>query len=218
MRLAAHPARAALAAGEVEQGRIGAERALAVERRRMLDVEERALAAKVTDLVAGMSETEAMLYSGVVRSSKELVGLQHELDGRKAQRRQLEEEEFGLLERSETLARELLAFDARSEVLGKEIEALRATIAGATAETELELEGLAGARGAVVPSIPGALLAAYEKLRTESRLNGLVTARFDGQTCRGCNTTLPIVAATRILREPDTAVVQCPRSRRLLVR
>lgn len=217
-RLAAHPARAALAAGEAEQARIEALRHEAEERRRALDADERALGARVTDLVAGMTETETMLYSGVVRATKELVGLQQELSGMKSRRKLLEEEEFGLLERSEAGIRELTALDARTNALQQEIEALRATLAAATTEAELALEGLAGAREAVLPSVPTSLLAAYEKLRTESRLGGLVTARFDGQTCRGCNTTLPIVAATKILREPETAVVQCPRCRRLLVR
>jgi predicted nucleic acid-binding Zn-ribbon protein len=216
--LATLPARAALTAGEAEQIRVEAERSLARERRRALDLEERALSATVTDLVAGMSETEARLYSGSVRAPKELLGLQHELDGMKVRRRRLEEEEYELLERSEGLAREMEALDGRTEALEREGEALRAEIAAATTETDLALERIAGSRATVVPGVPSPLLAAYEKLRTETRLGGMVTARFDGKGCGGCNTTLPIVAASQILREPDTAVVQCPRCRRLLVR
>lgn len=218
LRLEAHPARAALAAGRTEQERIEAARSAAQERRRALEDEERVLAAKGTEIGASLSETEKLLYSGIVRAPKELLGLQQELDLHKARRRQLEEEEFGLLERSETIARELAELGERTASLQQEIGVLQTTLDTAAAETDGELRRLAGLREAVTPTVPASLLAAYEKLRAEARLGSLVTAHFDGQTCRGCNTTLPIVAATKILREPETAVVQCPRCRRLLIR
>ncbi len=217
LRLEELPARAALVASEAEQARIETERRLITQRREELEGEERALGERVAELVAGMSEAETRLYSGSVRATKDLVGLQHELDGMKARRRQLEGEEYELLERSEAIACELAELDGRAAALHQEAGAIRAEIAAATAETEVELERIAALRAAVVPTVAGDLLAAYEKLRTEPRLRGVVTALFDGQTCRGCNTTLPIVAATKIRQDRAAAVVQCPRCRRLLI-
>lgn len=197
---------------------LAGERAAADERRGAHDREERALGARIADVVAHAAATEKTLYGGTVRVTKELQGLQQDLDAWKAKRRALEAEEFVLLERGEALDAGAEALDAREAALRAQIAGFEAAISAAVAATEVELERLAGERSGVVPAVAAPLLAAYEKIRLEPRLHGVAAARFDGTNCRGCNTAIPIVDATRIQREAAAAVVQCPRCRRLLVR
>ncbi|HSJ99025.1 MAG TPA: C4-type zinc ribbon domain-containing protein, partial [Myxococcota bacterium] len=120
-----------------------------------------------------------------------------------------------VMEQEEQLDAEIAALDARAAAVAARSAELRTAIGAEEARTEAELAEIAVQRGELVPQVPAALLAEYEKLRAVPRLAGRAAARLQNGTCGGCSVSLPIAVAARIQREA-AEIAHCPRCGRIL--
>lgn len=211
------PERALLREGEAEMVVLVAARADAADRRLALARAEREAAAVVNDLEARTREVENTLYSGRVSAIRELEALQLELGECKRRQGEREDEELVVMEHQETLDGEIAGMDARSELLGIRAAELRELIEAAESEIDAEIQDLVSQRSALIPSVPAAVLAVYEKLRSYPRLGGKVAVGVAGNACGGCNTILPTVLTSRLHRTPSDKPVQCMHCQRILV-
>lgn len=178
----------------------------------------RALDAEVSDVTAKAKDSEVRLYSGTVKASKELESLSEEIKLLKARQSELEDGELKLLETGDALDAEFEAnATKRAETEAKAAE-LDAAIAATEAEIDAELAEIDKARSEPVAAIPDAVLAIYEKLRSNTRLAGRAAAQLDKRSCTGCRVELPVMDATRMKAEPWDAVVTCVHCSRVLVR
>lgn len=163
-------------------------------------------------LDARIAAEEKRLYDGSIKNPKELIALQHEVDGLKASRSKLEDELLAVLEQVE-------ASDARYEAASASVLRHEARWAGESdalrAEHERQLAALArtGARrAAAVAALPPAAVRQYEAIRAR---RGSAVARINGSLCSACRVSIPDALRTRALA--GTALVQCPNCERILV-
>jgi predicted nucleic acid-binding Zn-ribbon protein len=149
-------------------------------------------------------------------SSKDLMGLQHELETLAARQRDLEDVELEVMERREAEAGRLAAVE-------KELEAVRGELADVTAARDRALaeimgEGrrVTGERASTAAAIDAGLVALYDKLRASR--GGVGAARLSGGRCDGCHLDIPSSDLAAIRALPADEVVRCEECGRILVR
>jgi hypothetical protein len=149
-------------------------------------------------------------------SVKDVQALSAELEHLAHRQAQLEEIELEVMERLEAhetaLAQEQAA---RDEVVAQQAAA-RAAVQVALAEVDVQVERLAGERAAAVAGLDPALVALYEKLRTQ--LSGRGAGRLTGTRCDGCRMELNPTDVQRIRAADPDEVVRCEECGRILVR
>jgi hypothetical protein len=187
-------------------------------RRDELARSERSVAGEVSTAAAGAQEVESRLYSGSVIIPKELEALQEELRLARKKQAGLEESELEIMEQIETHDTELARLDklrAETERLGEELsEAIRAS----EEKIDGQLQDLASQRQSPLAALPPAFADRYAALREKPRLLGRAAAPLSDGLCQGCRVRLPRIDLSRILIEPEDALITCPHCTRLLVR
>jgi predicted nucleic acid-binding Zn-ribbon protein len=211
------PERAALAANQATLERLAAEREATREALAALGREERRVETEIAAIREQAREVETLLYSGTVRASSELSGIQAKLASLRGQQAALEDEELAILEKAEALEAQAARLDQeRSETEGR-----RRDLASGLAAGEERIDGLlaevARERGTQRAMVPAAWLTAYERLRSSPRLGGVVTATLEGDYCGACRTSLPVMHVTRLRAAAPDDVVSCQSCKRVLV-
>jgi hypothetical protein len=193
------------------------ERDAVILRTRVSDLDrEVARAEREVEQVRARAERDRDRLAAGTGSSKDLVGLQHELETLAARQRDLEDAELEIMERRETDAERLTAVER--ELAAARAELGEATAARDRAMSEVMTEGrrVAGERAAAVTGIDAGLVALYEKLRPSR--GGVGAARLAGGRCEGCHLDIPSSDLARVRALPADEVVRCEECGRILVR
>lgn len=200
-------------------------RARAIAAAQELDATEReirgrldAAEQKVARIQASIEKDRRRLEQGGT-SSKELLGLQHELETRTRQLGEAEEAELEVLQELDDAA----AHRARITPRLKQADAdARARVAARDQEGRSLVEErnrLAGTRSAVADAVGSTeLLARYEKIRTGRATERPAAAELRGTACGACGTALSPADAQAFRSAPDDAVLTCPECGVVLVR
>lgn len=212
------PERAALASNEADRAALERERAAVQTQNDELARAERELGSEVESIASKARDVESNLYSGSVTVPKELDGLQQELGLLKAKLEEAEGREFALLEQLEQVEAQLSAAETRRQELETGADGFRASIAAAEATIDGEIAGLEASAGELRAGLPAPVLAAYDRLRGDARLGGRAAVGFASKSCAGCQLDLPALVYSRILEEPEDALVTCVHCYRLLIR
>jgi len=179
---------------------------------------EHALGSEVEAMATRAREVETTLYSGTVRNSKELSGLQTEMQMLRRQQAGLETRELALLEEIERVEKDIAENRTQREVLSAEVTKWEDALVAAEGVIDRELEGLGEARRSAASGLPDAILVTYEKLRKRERLVGRAVATIADGGCSGCRMRLPVHEHNRILAQPEDALLLCVHCGRILVR
>ena len=187
-------------------------------KRTLLTRAEHVLASEVAAMAARAKEVEITLYSGTVRSSKELSALQTEMQSLRERQVGLETRELALLEEIDQTENDIA--ENRAQRGGADADATKWADALAAAERviDLDLDGLGEARRTDATGIPAAILVAYEKLRKRERLVGRAVAQIVDGGCSGCRMRLPVHEFNLMLAQPEDALLLCVHCGRILVR
>jgi predicted nucleic acid-binding Zn-ribbon protein len=215
-RREALPERAVLAEATAALSELRARLEEAKGRRDDVLREERRLDDEVAALEAKAKSEEKRMYSGTVSSPRELQAMQADVTQLRRHARQLEDDELEVLERREALDAEVAQLETQASQVQSEIDRLADVIATAEAEIDAELATETKARQAVVPAIPGDVLALYEQVRAVNR--GVGAARLAGATCQACHLALPATEVDRIRHLPPDALARCDHCGAILVR
>ena len=166
----------------------------------------------VEQVRAHVAEEETKLYAGNVKSPKELMDLQKEVDSLKERQRQAEDAALEAMTSYETentkteeMARELASLEAERRQLEERLNADRDLLLATVA-------GLASRRDQISGRVPNKDLALYDNLLTMK--GGRAVARIERAICQGCRTSLPMVIQQRV--RSNQALVQCPSCGRIL--
>jgi predicted nucleic acid-binding Zn-ribbon protein len=159
-----------------------------------------------------MKAEEGRLYDGSVANPKELEAIRHELEGLRARRTRVEDEELDQMERREDLDARLKGAEAElteirdrlSEIQGESGRELREVQEGLVARRE-ERAGLAA-------EIDEGLLQTYEDLRLSKR--GVGAAALSDGICQGCHQKL---SSAEIARLKQVDLKRCEYCRRILI-
>ena len=191
-----------LVAAQTEDGDIGREQAKAE--------------ADVDQVVARAARDQQRLDAGRVGSPKELEALQHEIASLARRQSELEDAVLEIMERRESVqqrAAELATERDTVAVRLAELEAARDSVCG---EIDEEVAKLSAERAALGGSLPGDLLALYEKIRAQQ--GGVGAAALRRGKCEGCRIELSTTDLAAVKAKPDDAVIRCEDCRRILVR
>ena len=165
---------------------------------------------EVDDLVVKLTTAEEKLYNGKIRNPKELTNLQHEVDGLKAKRSQLEDRILEIMEQVElatasvaTVKSELEKSEAewhsQQQQLSTEIEQLKAKIANLKQERQLLSAG-----------IDPKAVKLYDELR---KRKGTAVAKVEQGICHGCRISLPV---NELQQARSGSLVRCSSCGRIL--
>jgi len=215
-RRATLPSKAALADEEAAMTAIDAD--LEPRERRSADLRrsQRRLEDEIATVETKAAAEDATLYSGTVRSPRELQALQQEVASLRKRARALEDDLLEILEESETLDAELARLHDRRAGHATAAEGLRVEVVEDEAGVAEELSATAARREEAAGHVPGDLLATYATLRR--RLDGVAVARLEGNRCGGCHLTLPATEVDAVRRAPPGEVVRHEECGRILVR
>ena len=184
------------------------------EYRRLAEVEQlqRSREWEVETTREHVKEMEAKLYGGTVKSPKELVGFQDEVNMLKTRQRQQEDEVLAVmtqLEEHQTRCTDLARDLAQAET---ERKALEERLTEEQRQLNAEVEQLTSRHGVVAAQVPRQDLGLYTTLLTTKQ--GRALAQAEGSMCRGCRINLPMNILQRL--RTNQALVQCPSCGRLL--
>jgi predicted nucleic acid-binding Zn-ribbon protein len=209
------PEVAAVESAEDAEREFAAELVSAETEARDLDREVKRLEADVEVVRQRSARDRQRLEAGGL-PAREVTALQHELDSLARRQGDLEDQELELMERQEAAAAALAAAQAGREkaVADRErAEQLRddalADIADSTARHE-------AARAAAANGVPQALLALYDRIRTQTGTTG--AALLKARQCQGCRIELFGKELAAVRNAAPDEVVRCDNCGRVLVR
>lgn len=169
----------------------------------------------VEQVVARIEKDEKRLAAGQ-GTPKELEQMQHELGSLARRRAELEEIELEVMVRVEALDKHIATLASERDELSREIESLKASLAGDLSEIEAAKFKTASDREDLAASVESELLGLYEKIRNAS--DGVGAARLNQGKCEGCNLTMNAAELSRVKTLANDEVVRCEECRRILVR
>ncbi|MCC5673087.1 zinc ribbon domain-containing protein [Kocuria rhizophila] len=170
----------------------------------------------VTEIQTRIDRDTQRLNAG--GTSKDLVGIQHQIDTLTAQRDRAEEEQLGAMGHAEEVA----ADRERKQPLLRAADAeARAAVAERDAELarlQEEHARLGAERSRLASGIAdAALLDRYDSLRTARGGGRIAVARWEHGTCGACGTRLSPADAAALEATPEATVPQCPECSAMLV-
>ncbi len=165
---------------------------------------------EIDDLVTKLTTAEEKLYGGRISNPKELTSLQHEVDGLKARRNQLEDELLEIMDQVEvatlsvaTLSNELKTmeteWDSQQQRLSAEMEQLKTTLSDLEHKWEL-----------LSARFDSQAVELYQKLKKQK---GEAIAKVEQGVCQGCRISL---TTTEMQRARSGSLVQCSSCGRIL--
>jgi len=217
-RSAELPEREALPQLAVKRAQGEASLAAAVAERAAMQTEEEEVGREVSQVARDIETAEVERYSGKRKNQDEAA--EHAASQQRLRERQseLEDREMELLEEIEgvearvsELESALAANSAETDNVGESIRKVEAEVAAELARLDTDRQGVIG-------NVPAPVAKAYERVRAQPQKGGRGAARLEDGRCGGCQIKLPSLEKTRMLAEPEDAVIQCPQCRRVLVR
>ncbi|MFW6056047.1 MAG: zinc ribbon domain-containing protein [Chloroflexota bacterium] len=171
---------------------------------------QRTLEYEVDDLSAKIKDVSERLYGGGVKNTKELMGLEQDLQSLKRRRSKQEELLIDAMDTTERL-------EASAQSAREETEGLRAAwkkeaaeLTGARDAARDEIARLQQLRSASRQEIDPATVSLYDDL---VKSKAVAVVKVEGGRCKGCNLTVPTGQWQRA-RFGD--VVQCPSCSRII--
>lgn len=165
---------------------------------------------EIEDLGTKLAAAKETLYSGRIRSPKELASLQHEVEGLEVRRDQLEERALETMEQVELAMDNLTAI---SNELGASESEWRSQQQRLSAEIEQFkdlLSELESKRQQMLAGIDSQTIDFYNQLKKQK---GWAVAKVEQGTCRGCRISL---STAELQRARGEQLVECNSCRRIL--
>ena len=165
---------------------------------------------EIDDLETKLATAKETLYSGRIKSPKELSNLQHEVDGLEARRDQLEEKALGLMEQVELAETNVAAISGELKALEDEWHRQQQKLSTDTEQLKTVLSDLEHRRQLVSAGIDPQAAQFYHQLKVQK---GRAVAKVEQGTCRGCGISL---SSAGLQRARSGSLVQCSNCGRIL--
>ena len=217
-RSAKLPERQAIPLLEAELGEINSRLAAANAARAEKQTEEERISQEVSQIARDIESAEVERYSGKRLNQDEAAAHTESQERLHEKQTLLEASEMELLEVIEAVESRIEEQESARAANRAESERVVEAIRKIEGEVLAELGSLAEAREKIAESIPLDLLSAYERVRAQPQKGGRGAAILAKGRCGACRIKLPSLEKTRMLAEPEEALIQCPQCRRILVR
>ncbi|MGH8827138.1 MAG: zinc ribbon domain-containing protein [Jiangellaceae bacterium] len=181
-----------------------------------LESEQKRADAEVEQVRARKDRDQQRLDAGQITSPKELESLQSEIVSLNRRQGVLEDVELEIMERLEAAQTEVAALAAEREKVGRRAQEVQIARDAEWLEIDKDAEFARNQRSALAGDIPAALIALYEKIRSER--DGIGAAALRQKRCEGCRMQVDPVELARIRGLAPDVVVRHDECRRILVR
>ena len=181
-----------------------------------LSVEQKKADADVEQVKARRTRDRDRMDQGLISSPKDLERMQHELESLERRISSLEDSELEVMEQLEEAQRTEDTLTAQLAETDAQIAELAGVRDARWVEIDASLVELETARAAAVESVPGDLLALYERLRTQK--DGVGAAALRARQCGGCQLNIDAAELGTIRATAPDVVVRCEECQRILVR
>jgi len=165
---------------------------------------------EIDDITTKLSTAEEQLYSGRIRSPKELASLQHEVEGLKAKRDQLEDKALEIMEQVEHTEASVAAISDELKIVEAEWQSLQQQLSTDMERLKTILADLKQKQQLHLTKIDHQAVDFYYELKKQK---GQAVAKVEQGICRGCRISLP---TTELQRARSGNLVQCGSCGRLL--
>lgn len=165
---------------------------------------------EIDDLVNKITTAEEQLYSGRIKNPKELTSLQHEVNGLKAKRDQLENKALEVMGQVEQAEANVTAAGSEFNKLEAEWHHQQQQLSADIEALKSKLSDLRDKRQLWSAEIDAQAVAVYDKLRKQ---RGQAVAKVEQGICRGCRISLPF---SELQQARSGNLVQCSSCGRIL--
>ncbi|MBI2328312.1 MAG: hypothetical protein HYU85_01455 [Chloroflexi bacterium] len=180
------------------------------QHREELNQQQRAIERAIDDLTSKLAPAEEELYSGRIRNPKELANLQHEIDGLKARRDQLEDKALATMDQIELAARSIATIEGELKIVEAEWQRQQQRLAADLEQVKTVLSSLQDKRQRLVAEIDPQAIEVYQALKQHK---GVAVARVEQGICHGCRISLPI---SELQQARSGRLVRCSSCGRIL--
>ncbi|MDH5695300.1 MAG: hypothetical protein OEZ00_01635 [Dehalococcoidia bacterium] len=165
---------------------------------------------EIEDLLTKLTAAEETLFSGRIKNPKELSNLQHEVDGLKAKRDQLEDEALDVMDQVERSEASVATISAQLKTLEAEWHSQQQQLSSDLDQVKATLSKIRHKRQLLSGELDQQSIEFYQELRKEK---GTAVARVEQGICRGCRISL---ATTELQQARSGDLVQCSSCGRIL--
>ena len=165
---------------------------LALEQQRLEELrpQQHSVEWEIDDLTNKLTATEEELFSGRIRIPKELANLQHEIDGLKARRVQLEDKALEIMDQVELATGSVATLDSQLKALETEWQGQQRQLSAQLERLKTILSDLEHKRQLLAAEIDPQAVEVYQELK---KRKGTGVAKVEQGICRGCRISLPIL-------------------------
>ena len=195
--------------------KVSTEYAGAKDRLARLSAQQRKHESEIATIDARRKSEEGRMYSGLIRSEKELEALRHEIGSLKGRKSDLEEALLEIMEQVEDLESLVETLKQRHVELTSSVEELTLARDAAAIDIDAELEVRRDDRAKAADGLPQEVLDYYDDLR--GRKDGIAGAERKGRPCAGCRLELTQIELEDLRRDAAEGIARCEQCGRILV-
>ena len=184
--------------------------ALAHQHLEELNRQQHSIEWEIDDLTSKLAPAEEELYSGRIRNPKELANLQHEIEGLKARRGQLEDKTLEIMGQIELATRSIVAIDSELKIVETEWQSQQQQLSANLEQLKTILSTLKDKRQLVTAGIDPQAIEVYQGLKKQKKL---AVAKVEQGICRGCRISLP---TAELQQARSGSLVRCSSCGRIL--
>ena len=172
--------------------------------------QQRSVEWEIEGITSKLTTAEKELYSGKIRNPKELTNLQHETDGLKAKRTELEDKVLEIMEQVEITTKNVAALDSELKELEAEWQSQQQELSARMEQLKATVSTLKHKQQLLTAEIDPQVIEVYHELKKQ---RGTAVAKVEQGICRGCRISLPI---TELQRARSGSLVRCSSCGRIL--
>ena len=165
---------------------------------------------EIEDIVNKLTTAEEQLYSGRIKNPKELANLQHEVDGLRAKRNQLEDKALEIMDQVELSTASVATLSNELKTLETDWHSQQQQLSANMEQLKTTLSDLERKRQLLSAKIDPQAIEFYQELKKQK---GRAVAKVEQGICRGCRILLP---TTELQRARGDSLVQCSSCGRIL--
>ena len=164
----------------------------------------------IDDLTTKITAIEEKLYGGRISNPKELSSLQHEVEGLKSKRNQLEDKALEIMEQVEIAEASVANLNSELKRLEAEWQSQQQQLSNNMEELKGLRSDLKHKRQTLSADINSETIEFYDRLKKQK---GTAVAKVEQGLCRGCLISL---SATQLQQARASSLVQCSNCGRIL--
>jgi len=165
---------------------------------------------EVDDIGTKLTAIEEKLYSGSIGNPKELANFQHEADGLKLRRGQLEDKTLDIMDRVEQATASVTAISGELKTLEDRWQSQQQQLSADMERLKATLSDLEHKRQLLSAEIDPEAIELYHRLMKQK---GTAVAKVEQGICQGCRISLP---ATELQQARGGSLTQCSSCGRIL--